>query len=135
MSISPGRTVRANLNVTPLVDVVLVLLIVFLVAAPVLLRQHEVDLPPADAGGAIEPPLEIAVHGDGSVTIDAAGHPTTVMLVDLAAAARPILTSRPGRIVVLDVDDELPFAIAVQTIDTLRGAGGDRVVLGRREPR
>jgi hypothetical protein len=74
---------------------------------------HEVDVAPADA----------------------AGHPTTVFLVELAGAARPVFEAHPGRLIVLDVEDQLPFAIAMQTIDTLRGAGGEHVVLGRRAPR
>ena len=133
ISLSSNRGPRAQLNVTPLVDVVLVMLIVFLVAAPVMLKSHEVEVPARDDGGAAElGPIEVAVHGDGSVSIEADGHASTVMLVDLATAARPLLDAHPGRPILLDVEDQLPYQIAVETIDTLRSAGGGRVALARR---
>jgi len=123
---------RGAINVTPLVDIVLVLLIVFLVAAPVVLRQHAVDLPPKDAApGVVDPPLVVEVHGDGSATVDADGHETTVQLIGLAAVVRPALAGHPGRTVVLEADPILPFGVAVDTIDTLRGAGAGHVVLDR----
>ncbi|HTJ47580.1 MAG TPA: biopolymer transporter ExbD [Kofleriaceae bacterium] len=133
ISTSPaGRArARANINITPLVDVVLVLLIVFLVAAPVLMKQHEVSLPDRDATGIGLPPITVAVHGDGNVSIDADGRETTVLLIDLAPTVRPLLDAHPGRMIVLDVQPELPYQIAVETIDTLRSAGGGRVTLAR----
>ena len=132
ISLTSNRGPRAQLNVTPLVDVVLVMLIVFLVAAPVLLKSHEVELPSRDAGGAAMTPVEVAVHGDGTVSIEADGHVSTVLLVDLASTVRPLLDAHPGRLIVLDVADQLPYQIAVETIDTLRDAGGGRVALARR---
>jgi biopolymer transport protein ExbD len=133
LSREPGRA-RGAINVTPLVDVVLVLLIVFLVAAPVVLREHEVDVAPTQAvGEAVDPPLVVAVSGDGSATVEADGHETTVPLIGLARVVRPVLAAHPGRTVVLRADPVLPFGIAVDAIDTLRGAGAGHVVLDRRE--
>ena len=131
ISTSPPGRPRANINITPLVDVVLVLLIVFLVAAPALLTSHAVEVPDVDGAGALEGPITVAVHGDGHVSIEADGHETTVLLVDLAATVRPMLDAHPGRLIVLDVEGELPYQIAVETIDTLRSAGGGRVALAR----
>ena len=131
ISTSPRGRARANINITPLVDVVLVLLIVFLVAAPVLLKSHEIAIPDRDAAGLGLEPITVAVQGDGHVTIGADGRETTVLLVDLAATVRPMLDAHPGRQIVLDVQPELPYQIAVETIDTLRSAGGGRVALAR----
>ncbi len=132
ISLTSNRGVRAQLNVTPLVDVVLVMLIVFLVAAPVLLNSHDVELPSNETAGAVMTPIEVEVHGDGTVSIEADGHTSTVLLVDLASTARPLLDAHPGRLIVLDVADQLPYQIAIETIDTLRSAGGGRVALARR---
>jgi biopolymer transport protein ExbD len=74
----------------------------------------------------------VTVHGDGRATIEADGHEATVLLVDLAATARPLLDAHPGRTIVLDVEGEVPYRIAVETIDTLRSAGGGPVALARR---
>jgi biopolymer transport protein ExbD len=100
-----------------------------LVAVPFLSGSRTVAHREVDAELA---PIDVAVHGDGSVSVEADGHASTVMLVDLATAARPLLDAHPGRPIRLDVADQLPYQIAIETIDTLRSAGGGRVALARR---
>jgi len=58
----------AQINVTPLVDVLLVLLIIFMLTSPVLMHKAKIDLP--QAGGAPQPapdPIRLAIHADGSL--------------------------------------------------------------------
>lgn len=61
---------NADINVTPFVDVMLVLLIIFMVAIPAATRNITLEIPPAKApSGPIEPPVVITVRPDGSVLI------------------------------------------------------------------
>jgi biopolymer transport protein ExbD len=130
-----GR-VRSEINVTPLVDVVLVLLIVFMVVTPLLQRGKDVELPPARAadrptrGGE---PLVISVTSDGAVWVEQERCDRAALHARLAAAvredaARPFLLKGDARLAVRDVRGVL--AIAREA-----GARGVRVAVERREER
>ncbi len=84
----------AEINVTPFVDVMLVLLIVFMVAAPLLTGGVAVDLPKSE-GTAIQsdgPPLSVSVDGQGKVYIQE----TEIRLDDLQAKLSAITQARKG---------------------------------------
>src|SRR5262245_36479282 len=121
-----GTRSRADINITPLVDVVLVLLIFFMVVVPATQRQIPVEVPPTEDSPPppLEPPLRVRVEADLGVTIEDAGHTATVRGVDLAVALRPILGRRSDRVVFVDVDPAVTWRDAVGMMDTIRGAGG-----------
>lgn len=60
----------SSINVTPLIDVMLVLMVVFLIAAPVLARRVDVDLPQGDSRSVPPPKVELVVRSDGAVQWD-----------------------------------------------------------------
>src|SRR6476659_1100208 len=66
------RAPMAEINVTPLVDVMLVLLIIFMVTAPLLVAGVPIDLPESRAGALDQQaqPLPVAIDGTGAITID-----------------------------------------------------------------
>lgn len=105
----------AEINVTPLIDVLLVLLIIFLVMMPVMVRMENVALPPtvpdAEPGS---PPIVLALHADLTVAIDDA---PAVLGVQLAGQLARRL--RPQAAVFLDVDDGVPWREVLATIDTV----------------
>src|SRR4051812_38956234 len=69
MGMSTGDS--RSINVTPLIDVLLVLLIIFLVMMPIMVRIHVVDIPPRDPGKVSEAaPIVIKLDADLSVSID-----------------------------------------------------------------
>jgi biopolymer transport protein ExbD len=131
------RRVRSDINVTPLVDVVLVLLIVFMVVTPLLQRGKDVRLPPARAadrptsGGE---PLVLSVTSDGAVWVDQERCADPAALRDRLAAAvredaaRPFLLKGDARLAVRDVRAVLAAARAA-------GARGVRVAVDRVEER
>jgi biopolymer transport protein ExbD len=109
-----------EINVTPLIDVLLVLLIIFLVAIPILLPAETVAIPPEDAGGIPEaPPLTLRVDPDLSVSFDDGPRfPGR----ELATRLRSELP-RVGAVFV-DAGEAVPWGVVVSTVDTVRGVAG-----------
>ena len=102
---------RSDINVTPLVDIVFVLLIVFLTLMPVLPRALEARLPHPGPGKA-GPALRLALLAGGGLELD--GHTTS--LSELPALVRA--STGP---VVLRVDPSLPFHRATEVMDLVKG--------------
>ncbi len=116
----------ADINVTPLVDVMLVLLIVFMVAAPMLHQGIEVKLPNAQAGKLpmeVENPLVLSVNRDGLVYVmETPVHPS-----QLVERLLPILESRGDNSVFLKGDDEVPYGKIVEVLDLLHQGGVSQI--------
>lgn len=108
-----------EINVTPLIDVLLVLLIIFLVAMPILLPAETIALPPNEAGIPEAPPLTLRVDPDLSVSFDDGPRfPGR----ELATRLRGELP-RVGAVFV-DAGETVPWWVVVSTVDTVRGVAG-----------
>ena len=116
------EAVLADINVTPLVDVMLVLLIIFMVTAPMLHQGIEVALPRADAKPLplrIEDPLVLSVNRDGLVYVqDEPIHPSQLM--DRLA---PLIEARGDDTVFLKGDRDLPYGQVIEVLDVLNKGG------------
>ncbi len=127
MALSPidSDELRAEINVTPLVDVVLVLLVILLLVAPLLKEEVPVELPIAaharDDDTAATPTL--TVDADGSVTFEGTPLPAD----DLAARLGAIYAARPEKAVMLAAARTLPYARVVEVMDACRAAGIERI--------
>ena len=109
-----------EINVTPLIDVLLVLLIIFLVMMPIMLKQETVDLPPTDHHVIPEVvPISIKLDADFSIKID--DGPAFVN-AELAGRLRPLL--HKDQPVFVDFADGVPWNEVIATVDTVRGVGG-----------
>jgi biopolymer transport protein TolR len=117
----------AEINVTPFVDVMLVLLIVFMVAAPLMTVGVPVNLPRGAAGQAVQPaaPLVVSLDADGRLWLDSEPVPAG----SLAARLRPIAAEAPDRQVLLRADRALPYGTVMGTLGALASAGFARVSL------
>jgi biopolymer transport protein ExbD len=114
-----------EINVTPLIDILLVLLVIFLVVIPAVLTKEEVEVP-RQAGPDTEPiaNLTIKVHADLSVSLEDEGVEVQLTAGELPASLRTHLRNNV-HLVFVDVEDAVTWRDVVGTIDTVRGVAGD----------
>jgi biopolymer transport protein TolR len=120
----------AEINVTPMVDVMLVLLIIFMVAAPLLVAGVPVDLPETKAGALDQAakPVQISVEGSGAVFVDDTAVPADQLGARLAQIAA---TSQEegGPRVLLRADRGLDYGRVMAVMGELNAAGLRKVAL------
>ena len=120
----------ADINVTPMVDVMLVMLIIFMVITPMLSKGVSVDLvktknPIAMADADKEDAVLVAVTRDGRVYLN-----TTRMALDaLPGKVKDMLTSKLNKVVYVKADSRARFEKVVEVVDTVRSAGVDNLGL------
>ncbi len=117
----------AEINVTPFVDVMLVLLIVFMVAAPLLTVGIPVDLPQTqgEALGTEAEPLSVTVGADGRIQIQEAD----VALDELMSKIQAIVTIDPEKRIILRANRNADYGTVAQVLDRIKKAGSRRVAL------
>lgn len=118
----------AEINVTPFVDVMLVLLIIFMVAAPLLTVGVPVELPKTAAKALAtdqEEPLTVTITADGLVMIQK----TETDRNELIAKLRAIATERASTKVYLRADGSVPYEQVVQVMGALNAGGFDDIGL------
>jgi biopolymer transport protein ExbD len=116
--------VRSDINITPLVDVVLVLLIIFMVATPILLKQMEVKVPQSADVDITPPPVtteQVVLQVDKENRISINHEP--VAPEALADRVRTIFEGRREKLMFFDVDDNANYGEVVHIMDVCRGAG------------
>ncbi|MBX7097338.1 MAG: biopolymer transporter ExbD [Myxococcaceae bacterium] len=127
-----GGGLKSEINVTPLVDVVLVLLIIFMVVTPMLQRGKDVQLPRATATAqedAARDPLVISVTARRELFLESEALGEDALEVALRAE----LTRQPGRKVLLKGDTALDFQDVRRVLRVARRAGARGVALGVEE--
>jgi biopolymer transport protein TolR len=120
-------SLESNINVTPLVDVCLVLLIIFMVVMPTIINGVPVKLPATSHGEAGAPPrqLSITVKDDGTVYLGS----EVVRRDQVAAELQRMHAASPQRPVAVRGDKTLPYGEIVEVLDWCRAAGYDDVRL------
>jgi len=128
-----GKTsVKPDMNVTPLVDVVLVLLIIFMVLAPVVTEGFDVRLPPKDETDqaldqANDPnkPLVLSVAVDGAYEVNS----VRIEQDELPARLRRMFNARPDNVLYVDGADDVAYGRVLQGVDFARTGGAAPVVM------
>jgi len=118
----------AEINITPFVDVMLVLLIIFMVAAPLLTVGVPVELPKTAANALPseqEDPLTVTVTADGMVMIQKTG----IAIEALVPKLRSIASERENDRVFLRADGAIPYATVVQVMGALNAGGFSNIGL------
>jgi biopolymer transport protein TolR len=132
--LGPGRRGRrspmAEINVTPMVDVMLVLLIIFMVTAPLLATGVQVDLPESKAAALDQDrePVSITIEANGAVFVDDAPVPDSVLadrLRQIAAGSR----EEGGPRIYLRADRALDYGRVMQVMGEINRAGLRRMAL------
>ena len=123
-----GAARMSEINVTPFVDVMLVLLIIFMVAAPMLTVGVPVELPRTSAGALPaeqEEPLSITLTADGTVLIMS----TEIDPSDLIPQLRAVAAERRDTKVFLRADGAIPYERVVQVMGALNSGGFNNIGL------
>ena len=114
----------ADINVVPLVDVVLVLLVIFMVTAPMLYRGLDINLPQT-ATNTIKPEQRVVltIERDRQIYLDKEHVP----LVQLGPRLQTLRLSNPSVSVFLRADRDVPYGTVVQVMDSIKKAGIDKL--------
>ena len=124
---SKSAHLNADINVTPLVDVVLVLLIIFMVLTPLLQLGYGVNVPPKKTALASEiqsrQQLVVTQIERGKVYLNR----EQIDVGQLPIRLTEILKSRNDKTVFFSAGDELPYAQVMLTMDVIRNAGAEKI--------
>jgi biopolymer transport protein TolR len=128
-----GRKPMAEINVVPFIDVMLVLLVIFMITAPMLTQGVQVDLPQVTS----EPmedvednePIIVSVDRDGQYFISLGDDETAVSLDEIGQRVIIILDRQPGTPVMVRGDRNVPYGQVVSLMSTLQVAGVSNVGL------
>ena len=132
-----GSKVNSNINVTPMVDVMLVLLIIFMVITPMLQNKVSVDMAKVDNTTNMqdadkEDAIVVAITRDGGVFLGQ----NKVAVTELGGLVREKLSDKPSKTIFVRADARAQFRAVEDAIDAVRTAGVDDVGLltQKREP-
>lgn len=115
----------AAINVVPFVDIILVVLIIFMVTAPLVLKPTiDINLPKASSGEETPPtPLNIAIAPDGTLSLN--GQVSTIM--DLTSYAARMAAEKPDTAAILQADKSVTLEKLTEIIDAVKTAGIKKV--------
>ena len=121
----------ADINITPLVDVLLVLLIIFMVAAPTLTKAVDFDLPRDSK--TIPPPrdhIRLAIGADGSLTWNGVSQPQSALGALMAVEAQRNPARKP--ILEIDASGDADYGVVTRVLATARAADLDDIAFVQR---
>ena len=133
-SVNKGRRLMGEINVVPYIDVMLVLLIIFMITAPLLTQGVKVDLPKAGAEP-LDPellknaiPIVLTVDKEGRLYLSVGGHGQTPLDPDVVADRTTVaLRKNPESPVLVRADNAVPYGRVVQAMVILQKAGAKKV--------
>jgi len=130
--VSRGRRLMGEINVVPYIDVMLVLLIIFMITAPLLTQGVKVNLPKAAA----EPlpakdaknPIVLSVDAQGQLFLNIASDPHAALDSDaVLAQATAALQREPERAVVVKADKSVSYGVVMQAMVIMQHAGASKL--------
>ncbi len=120
-------------NVTPLVDVTLVVLIIFMVVTPLMTKTFWLNLPPKDEKEEKEKPPPNEQNQPLVMTVDKAGtirvNQTVLAKADIAQRLPRMLAAKKQKVLYFDAHDEAPYGYAVEAMDLSRAAGARSIAI------
>ena len=138
MSVGNGHAstqLRGDINVTPMIDVLLVLLIIFMVIAPIVPHGLEAALPQRSANSNPGNPIVVQIKNGGNGQLRYKINQSEVSIADLGDRLSSIFSARADRVMFVKADDDLDFSSIARVMDIGRGAGADHIgLLTSRDP-
>jgi biopolymer transport protein TolR len=131
---SRRRTVLAQINVTPFVDVMLVLLIIFMVTAPMMEKGVDVALPEVENApnlAAAKDPLIITINRKGAIMV---GNNVIDNAAKLTPVLQQVLSEREEKTVYLEADKDVAYGKVVQVMAAIKRAGVAKLGMVAQEP-
>jgi len=127
MNMNNGKRFMSDINVTPFVDVMLVLLIIFMVTAPMMIEGVAVNLPETKAKSikTSEDPLILTVTKEGGIFLER----TEIKPEDLERKLKSIMKYRQDNEILLKGDREVQYGFVVQVVAGIKRAGVDKLGL------
>lgn len=132
----PNRRTRrkpmAEINVVPYIDVMLVLLVIFMITAPMLTQGVDVELPSANASPIEDPQSEVlvaSINEKGEYFIDFGGEQESLPLADLQDKVRKVIAQNPSLPVLVRGDRRVAYGDVIGLMVALQAAGVPNVGL------
>lgn len=127
-----GRKSIGEINVTPLVDVVLVLLLVFMVTAPMMSQGIDINLPTGNqVDNQPEDRLTVSINAQGRAFLGQ----QPVALPLLEDQIRAIMAGRPTQVVYLRADESVRYGKVIEVVDLLKRCGVERIGFAYEKPK
>jgi biopolymer transport protein TolR len=126
-----GKHPTPEVNVTPLVDIALVVLIIFMVVTPLMTKSFWLNLPANDTKAEVTPatptdqPLVLRVAKDGTLRINQ----TELSKAELGVRLPRMLAAATRRVLYFDAEDGVPYGTAVEAMDLARAAGARSIAI------
>src|SRR5262245_54929761 len=133
MNLSEDEELKADINVTPLVDVVLVLLVIFMVVTPLIKQEVPIELPQAENSKQTQDlsQLILTVLADGSLLLNR----ETIAREELTSRLTALYAIRSDKTIFLEADRSLVYDRVVQVMDECRAAGVTTIGIITQKPR
>jgi biopolymer transport protein ExbD len=133
---NPGSQPMSEINMTPLIDVMLVLLVIFIITAPLLASSLKLDLPKAEGGAASDAAtfVALAIDSHGSLFMDDQPLDPQRARAQIAARMREAARRDPATEVQLRADSRVPYGRVAELIGWVQEAGLSRIGLVTEAP-